>query len=152
MKPHELLKLLADQSGLSTLQLAREIYRDSFQGTLYRLIEGESKSPKHETAERIAKYFDIPIEALYKSNVATSVAIAKGLIPKPKHTILLPLLAQEQAGEDYAPSSKPKHMLPRVILDRISALDDEQFAAIKTMILSYLNTVAPLHMPQSKAS
>lgn len=52
----------------------------SFQGTLNKLMNGRVKSPTRATAERVARHFDIPIEAVYDPRVADQVATERGLL------------------------------------------------------------------------
>lgn len=44
-----------------------------FQGTLHKIAAGRVESPSRESAERISRFFDIPIDALYDPRVAAQV-------------------------------------------------------------------------------
>jgi hypothetical protein len=69
----------------------------SFQGTLHKYINGHVRSPSRSTAERIAKHFDIPTEAIYDEKVATQIAAERKLTHG--HT---PVKGQWQAAEPQA--------------------------------------------------
>lgn len=155
MKPHELLQHLAEATGLATLELATQIHKPTFQGTLYRLMLGESKAPKRETAKRIAAYFEIPIDALYEDSIATEVAAARGFIKRTASPIPYPSTALK------ADEPPPQHslvvkgiksrVLSRNLLDRIAKLDAKQFKTLEGVIETYLDAVTPKTTESGKA-
>lgn len=51
----------------------------SFQGTLNKITNGRVANPTRPTAERIAKHFNIPVEAVYDPHVAEATARELGL-------------------------------------------------------------------------
>lgn len=73
MKPHELVSMLVAAHG-GSLPVAKAMGKPSFQGTLYKIADGKVTSPQRSSAERIAKFFGIPVDALYDEAVATRVA------------------------------------------------------------------------------
>lgn len=79
MTPHELYQALLKTKGLSDTSLARELRRPSLQPTLSRFRSGETKDPRQEWVELVAKYFNVPTEAFRSDQKATEVAAALGL-------------------------------------------------------------------------
>lgn len=79
MKWFELLAILVKRAG-GTAAAARAMGNEKFQGNLHKLTKGKVSSPERATAERIAAYFEIPIEAIYSDEVATRVAAERGLL------------------------------------------------------------------------
>ena len=73
MKPHELIAELVRRAG-GSLPVAKAMRAPTFQGTLNRICNGRIESPSRVTAERIARHFDIPIDAIYDERVAARVA------------------------------------------------------------------------------
>lgn len=72
MKPHELVFALVERGGGAS-KVARAMGYPGFQGTLHKIAAGRVESPTRESAERISRFFDIPIDALYDSRVAARV-------------------------------------------------------------------------------
>lgn len=72
MQPHELIRELVHRAG-GELRVAKAMHNAAFQGTLHKLCHGNVRSPKRETAERIAAHFDLPVDALYDAAVATRI-------------------------------------------------------------------------------
>jgi hypothetical protein len=79
MKSHELIRALVEQGG-GSLPVAKAMHAPHFQGTLHKICAGRVDSPSHTSAERIAKHFKIPLEAVYDDKVATAVARERGLV------------------------------------------------------------------------
>ncbi len=86
MQPHTLIALLVTAAG-GTAKVARDMRSPSFQGTLHKICSGHVRSPKRESAERIAQFFNIPVDAVYDPAAAQRVAEERQL--------KLPLQAQE---------------------------------------------------------
>ncbi len=82
MEPHELVrKLFEERKDITSVSaLARAIHNQGFQGTLHKFLSGRTASPDQKTAARIAKFFGLPIEAMYDAKVATRVASERGLL------------------------------------------------------------------------
>jgi hypothetical protein len=137
MTPHLLIKALADRSGLSTRQLAIEMDKASFQGTLYKLIHGQIETPTQPTAKKVAAYFDLPLEALYDRSVAQRIAVERQI----EH--LFPVGAREPKVIHHEKGAGKANVLPQQMLARISLLNKKQFKALQAMIDAYLDTVVP---------
>ena len=73
VKPHELIHELVTRAG-GELPVAKAMGQRSFQGTLYKFTHGQVASPDRRTAEKIAKHFALPVDALYDEGVATRIA------------------------------------------------------------------------------
>jgi phage repressor protein C with HTH and peptisase S24 domain len=73
MKSHELVSALVERAG-GALRVAKAMGSQSFQPTLFRVCSGLVLSPKRETAEKIAKHFGIPVDAIYDDKLATRIA------------------------------------------------------------------------------
>lgn len=73
MKPHELIMALVQREG-STSAVANAMGGPNFQGTLHKFTRGQTLSPKRATAERIARYFKLPTDAIYSERLATELA------------------------------------------------------------------------------
>lgn len=142
MLPHVLIQHLMAKTGKSTLQIAKDMHRASFQSTLHKFVHGDITVPTHGTAKRIADYFDLPIEAMYDSKVAAKYAQERGLAYQPGTPSSLAIHAHEEAPTKLTPKATVRQ-LPAATLARISSLNKEQFSALDLMITSYLNTVAP---------
>lgn len=102
MQPHELVQKLfqARKDITSVSALARAIHNQSFQGTLHKFLSGKTASPDQATAARIAKFFGLPIEAIYDAKVATRIAQERGLLDGKEGL----QLAVRETKETYAPA------------------------------------------------
>ena len=76
--PDLLIKRLVMRAG-GSLPVARAMGMPSFQGTLNKLMNGRVKSPQRSTAERIARHFRFPVEAVYDPDLAEKVAAELGV-------------------------------------------------------------------------
>ena len=72
VKPYLLIAKLVEQAG-GALPAAKAMKAPSFQPTLHKIVSGDVDSPKRTSAERIAKHFKIPIEAVYDPKIAAQV-------------------------------------------------------------------------------
>lgn len=127
MRPHELVAALIRASGLSTVQLAKDMGQASFQGSLHKIAHGLVASPKRASADRIARYFEIPVDALYDAKVAARVAAERGLLAY-ENVAPLPAAApaaREPAPPAYLPSEGRR--LPIQLQQRIAALSSNHF-------------------------
>lgn len=152
MRAFELVKLLVEQKkaqeGLSVLQIATQMHRASFQGTLHKFLSGLVDSPTHSTAERIARYFGLPLEAMYDDKVATRIAVVRGLIHREKRDAL-PMVANEPAPVTRIGQKHEVGLNPTLIA-RIGQLPPKQLRALESMVSTFLDAVAPEAAP-SKA-
>lgn len=73
VKPYELIRRLVNDAGGPT-RVARQMRRPTFQGTLHKIVNGKVRAPERPSAELIADYFKIPVEAVYDGEVAGRVA------------------------------------------------------------------------------
>lgn len=143
MVPHQLITELIRATKKSTLQVAAEMDKPSFQGTLHKFASGNVPNPSHATARKIADYFNLPIEAIYDKSAATHIARERGLIADKTergraHHIDEPAVAPHKVRQ-----IKPARTLNDKLLDRISALDDVQLQALESVIKSFLDAVSP---------
>jgi hypothetical protein len=72
MKPHELIDALVKRAG-GSLPVAKAMGAPGFQPTLHKIAAGQVEAPQRSSAERIAKHFGIPVDAVYDERVATRV-------------------------------------------------------------------------------
>lgn len=79
MSPKDLIGLLMRAEGKNPNSLAAAMGMPQMQGQIHRFLAGEVKSPRRETAERFARYFDIPVDAVYDAGTALLVAQQRGL-------------------------------------------------------------------------
>jgi len=75
VKPYELINQLVQRAG-GEGPVARAMGDEKFQGTLWKFCHGRTLNPARATAERIAKHFKLPVEALYSERVAAEWATA----------------------------------------------------------------------------
>jgi len=147
MQPHELIAELVRRTGKSTLQVAREMQKASFQGTLHRYINGNASNPTRQTAKAIADYFNLPVDALYDKALALRIAKERGLAPD---TRLPPVvLAQEPAP--VRKYHEAEEALPAVLMARIKRLKAEHRKGLISMMETYLDAVDPMHAHAGKA-
>jgi len=71
VKPYLLVKALVDHAG-GALPVATAMGAKSFQGTLWKICDGRVVSPSRSSAERIAKHFNLPVEAIYSDKLAAA--------------------------------------------------------------------------------
>ena len=87
MKPYQLvLGLMAQQGIAGALPLAKAANVAKKQPQIHRWLDGSVSEPKRATLEPLAKFFDLPIEALYDEREATRIARDRG-IPDPLPTL-----------------------------------------------------------------
>jgi hypothetical protein len=73
VKPYQFVAALVEAAG-GPFRVARAMRAPSFQPTLHKFVNGQVANPKRPTAERIAKHFRIPVDAIYDERVATQLA------------------------------------------------------------------------------
>ncbi len=139
MQPHELIAGLVTQTGLSLLEVATQMDKPSFQGTLHKFVNGNVSSPSRATAEKIAKYFQIPTEAVYSEKLATDVAAEKGVRALPGGRRVIHEMQVRETQKPYGMHRR----LPAALQSRIDRLSDDQFKGLETVIKGYLDAVAP---------
>ena len=118
MEPHDLIRQLVEAAG-GTARVAREMRAPTFQGTLHKICSGHVKSPTRRSAERISRFFGIPVDAVYKASVAQQVAASRQLSTP---------LAVREAAPTYSvvralpPPNRPPDPLYRRELDAVATL------------------------------
>jgi DNA-binding XRE family transcriptional regulator len=150
MKPHELVAALVRATGKPTLQVATEMHSATFQGTLHKFINGRVPSPSRTTAERIARYFDLPVDALY--SVAVATRIAKALGHAGEAAGIGHLVREPAAAYDARPARPVRPLLNAALDARIAALDQQQLAGLISVVVAYLNAIAPSSTVRKRAS
>jgi len=136
IKPHQLIAELVRHTGKSTLQVAKEMHSPSFQGTLHKYINGLVPNPSRPTAAKIAKYFDLPVDAVYDQAQATKAAKDRGIaLPSKAWGVAEPTAI-------YNAALRSKKLTPATE-QRIQALDDDQLKGLEAVVLAYLDAVAP---------
>ena len=96
------------QAGLGSMPLAKEIGKPELQSTIHRFIHGEVASPKRATAEALAAYFKLPVDALYDDKLATRIAIERELSPPARK------VPKERAPRPTKPSvARPEKLTPQ---------------------------------------
>lgn len=78
VKAHLLIKELVEEAG-GSLPVAKAMKAPGFQPTLHKFISGNVDSPSRSTAERIARHFNLPVDAIYDDKIATQIAADKKL-------------------------------------------------------------------------
>lgn len=112
VKPFELIVALMLKEGISNVPgkgaapLSKRMNKPKLQPQIHRFINGQVASPDNTTAAPLAKYFDIPLEAIYDEKVATEVAKMKDV-----------RLAAPPDAEDGKPKKQP--------VDRAAGLSDD---------------------------
>lgn len=138
MKPHEVIQALVDRTGKPVLQVAREMHSTRFQGTLHKYLSGNTTSPDRRTAERIATYFKIPVDAIYDARVARTVAIERRLNV---HSPASYPMAHEPAPHYGAAPPDASGIIPAALLERIHRLAPEQRTALFALLRAHLDAV-----------
>ncbi len=73
VKPYKLIHRLVQEAG-GSLPVAKAMRKPGFQGTLHKIAAGLVTEPSRTSAERIARHFGIPLEAIYDERIAAQVA------------------------------------------------------------------------------
>ena len=79
MKPHELIAALMRAQKLGALPLAKKMHLPKLQPSIYRFMRGEIASPAATTAVPLAKFFGLPLEAIYDEKVSTRIGRERDL-------------------------------------------------------------------------
>lgn len=101
MKPHQLFAALAARQQLKTLQLAKAMGRPKLQPQLHRFLKGEVASPAATTAQPLAAYFKLPLEAVYDEKKATEIAKALGITALPEQPPAVKKPKAVKSGGDF---------------------------------------------------
>lgn len=80
MEPHKLVLALIQAKGMTVNQAAQAMSPHAFQPTLNKFVNGKVERPSRATAETIARYLRIPIDAIYDEAAAQRVAAERGLM------------------------------------------------------------------------
>lgn len=139
MKPHELVNALYKQrKDISSVSaLARAMHNQAFQGTLHKFLTGQVPHPTASTAGKIAKFFQLPLEALYDSKVATRVAKERGLIKEGALTA--------RVDEDESPYRAPPQNWPfkNITATQITGLSPAALHQLERLIAAYIGGPLP---------
>lgn len=128
MKPHELIAVLLEKRGLNPNSAAQEMGRQSLQTMLFRYLQGGVR-PRIESAQLMATFFQVPLEAIWSETVATQTAVQMGLIPGSKAAQLTdepepitPQATVQRLGQLLAGASPPTR---RAVVELIRHLADK---------------------------
>lgn len=139
MHPYELVRALVQEQarhGKSVTEIAREMHSRNFQGTLHKFLSGQVHEPSRTTAERIARYFKLPLEALYDVRVSTAEAARRGL-PSPERDTTIRFLR-----EPHKPYGDSHHTtLSPTLMARLAALPPAQVEAVERIIQAHLDAL-----------
>ena len=82
------------------MRVARAMRAPGFQPTLHKICTGRVASPKRSSAERIAKHFGIPVDAVYDDALATQLYedMRGGSPVRPADPANTPARMERQAG------------------------------------------------------
>lgn len=140
MEPHELVQRLfeARKDITSVSALARAIHNQGFQGTLHKFLTGRTASPDQKTAARIAKFFGLPIEAIYDARVATRIAQERGLIDAKGGA---PLVARE-AENRYEPAP-PAWPFKQVSATDLAKLSPPAMKQLERLVAAFIGGPVP---------
>jgi hypothetical protein len=83
VKPYQLVAALMAEENIGPSPLAKKIGKPKLQPQLHRFINGEVGEPRRSTMEPVAKYFKLPIEALYDEKLASAIAKERGVTALP---------------------------------------------------------------------
>lgn len=122
VSPSELIYALMQERKLGSLPLAKAIGKPQLQSQIYRFSRAQVQKPDYSTAEPLAKFFNLPIEALFDSKVATKIARERNLK-------VVPLTPKEPP----APSTLKEQL--RRIQKVFSELDEPTRVHALTMVL-----------------
>lgn len=117
MKSYEFIRWLVYRAG-GPLPVAKAMRAPGFQPTLHKICAGHVASPKRASAERIAAYFGIPVDAVYDD------ALARRLYENMcRHSTLQPADGFTTAATVARPAAMylPRHQT-RVVLEELSRL------------------------------
>lgn len=136
IQPYELVAQLVRLTTKSTLLVATEMDKASFQGTLHKYINGHVTAPSRGTAEKIANYFGLPVDAIYDATVATRIAGERGItLARTTFGVVEPLQFRS-----LQPRSKG---LGAALENRIQQLDRAQLNGLESIVVAYLDAIAP---------
>ncbi len=147
--PHELIGELVNRSGKSVTQIAREMHQPTFQGTLHKFLSGLVREPSRTTAERISRYFRVPMESLYNDAAATRCAFERGLLPAPPSTTLSAREPQAPYQAGAAPLNPP---ISESLQFRVRCLSPAQYRTLLSVIETFLDSVAEAPLEDSFTS
>lgn len=80
MNPRALLQRLMDRDGLNSNSLAERLNNATTQPQIHKFLSGKAKEPRRSTLAPVARYFRIPLDALYDADIAVSAAKQKQLV------------------------------------------------------------------------
>lgn len=83
VKPYQLIAALMHAEGLGSLPFAKKLGKPGLQSQIHRFVNGGVDEPANSTAQPIAAYFKLPLEAMYQEKVATAIARERGITELP---------------------------------------------------------------------
>jgi hypothetical protein len=139
VKPYQLVAKLIDEEG-GAFRVAKAMGEPSFQGTLHKFAAGNVSNPIRRNAEKIAKHFGIPLDAIYDEEVSTQVAETR-LGVAPREAPPMEVVAAREASPDYDVPSAP---LPPggALLGQLVTLAAQLDAEHLQRLLIYANDLA----------
>jgi hypothetical protein len=150
MKPHELVRRLVGDAG-GAWAVAKAMNTPNFQGTLHKICAGNVPEPSRKSADRIAKHFKIPVEAIYEPRVAAQIFVERfgnGAVIQPVVQAAAPIQPPEPAAQgaeavDAAVNTIVENLLShteprrRLIADALCLLvkDPEEDEYLRSLLL-----------------
>lgn len=116
MKPYELIcalvvkRKISKRVGLGAYPLAVAMGKPGMQPTLQKFMRGQVANPDRTTAEPIAAFFGIPVDALYSEKLATELAAT--------------LLADDTVEQDRSVSQQGATIVPKPMKWRGLSMDE----------------------------
>lgn len=122
MDPRALLQQLMDRDGLNSNSLAARLENATTQPQIHKFLAGKAREPRRSTLAPVARYFRIPLDALYDANLADLAAKQKQL-PGAETKTNHPLINTEPA--QLAITREATGKLSQMALDLALAFDEE---------------------------
>lgn len=101
VKPFQLIAALMHEKGLGVLPLAKAMGKPKLQSQIHRFVRGQVINPERTTAVPLAKYFGIPVDAIYEETVATAIANQRGLKVVPQAPVRTRKTKGDQQGAEF---------------------------------------------------
>lgn len=84
MTPSEFLQALIDRAKENPNSLAAKT--QATQSTIMRILRGDTKEPRKSTVDKIARFFDVPVEVFFSDRIRKDEAIRLGLVERDEHS------------------------------------------------------------------
>ncbi len=131
MEPHKLIAHLVALSG-GALRVCKAMNAESMQPTVSRFIAGQVKSPSRRTAEKLAAYFKIPVDALYDPRVAAQVFDRQFGQPTEAANLTREVIERASRGDPLSEALK-------TLASELTAADEPTRQAAGAMLLGMAN-------------